>query len=416
MSDPNNPEANAGIGIVLTFEVWKDLSDFLTEAVSEIFPFISQGTKGMASGVGAGSSAAKFILKQLTRIPRDSATKQISGITYEEFLQFLRDIHNKLSNAEKNFQIAIERGAKFEFRVNALDWDGDGTSEPYRPLKVTDGTRVYEVYKILYGMESPDFSSALTIDQSGGDAWFDFETISAILKGNIPPSSVGFTDSDYISIDEGELALLLAAVEILKVGVDIPLTWNLSLPQDFPAVNFYEDFNTWMLEVLSYIDRKGNVDGRIINPAGDGGEWNVLDPFLVFNEDGEVYLADFVKSSKGFAWTILKLDSDVEGDPVDIHDLTSRYYVEDVVDELTEGQLLELVNFGTITISEAGGSLIVDLNVLEENPERFDNLKKYFPTIEWDETGDYQPSYWPDPTFGGLLKFSVRLFPQTSKR
>ncbi|AIY87018.1 MULTISPECIES: hypothetical protein [unclassified Thermotoga] len=410
-SDPDNPEANAGMGVILTFEAINDLSNFLLETMSQVLPLIPSAP---VRGVGLNSETvlplAKFLIGKFMSIPRDATTRQTNGMTYEEFLQFLRNLNDKLSDAEKCLKTAIEGHASFDFHVNALDWDGDGTSEPYAPLRITDGTHTYELYEILYGIEEPVFESTPVIDQAGGDAWFDFETVSAALRGEPLPSSIGFTDSDYISIDEGELAYILALVEALKAGIDLPLTWNLTLPEDFPNPANYEDPLAWELDVLAYIDGKGdgNVDYRIINPLDDGGEWNALDPFLTFNENGATYLADFVESVQELAWAILQLDSDVENDPADIHDLTSSYYVEDVVDDQGEGQLLELVRFGTITIPLSMESeeytMIVHLHKLKENSANYDNLKKYFPTLEWDETGATTPTYWPDETFGGLLE------------
>ncbi|MDK2884387.1 MAG: tetratricopeptide repeat protein [Pseudothermotoga sp.] len=412
-NDPDDPKANAGMGVILTFDVMSDLSNFLLEAMSQVPPLItSVPVKGIGFNVETILPLTKFFIGELMRIPRDTTTRQTNGMTYEEFLQFLRNLHDKLSDAEEYLKTAIEGHASFDLHVNALDWDGDGTSEPYAPLKITDGIHTYELYKILYEMEEPSFESTPVIDQTGGDAWFDFETVSAVLREETPPSSVGFTDSDYISIDEGELACILVLVEALKAGIDVPLTWNLTLPEDFPNFVNYEDPVAWKLDALEYIDQKGdgNVDYRIINPSGDGGEWNALDPFLTFNENGATYLADFVESVQELAWAILQLDSDVENDPADIHDLTSSYYVEDVVDEQEEGQLLELINYGTITIqlfSEVS-TMIVHLHVLKDLPGNYNNLKKYFPTLEWDYTGAAIPTFWPDQTFGGLLEFQYQ--------
>jgi len=147
---------------------------------------------------------------------------------------------------------------------------------------------------------------------------------------------------------------------------------------------------------------------KISNFSGDGGEWNALDTFLTFNNNEEEYLADLAESVQRAAWAVVKLDEDVESD-YDIHDLTSRYYVEDVVNDEIEGQLLNLAEYGTFTYEDPYIIIMVHLNVLKDHPERFDDLKNYFPTLEWDDdTGSIIPTYLPDETFGGLIEIEEK--------
>ena len=107
---------------------------------------------------------------------------------------------------------------------------------------------------------------------------------------------------------------------------------------------------------------------------------------------------------QGTAWAVMKLDEDVEID-YDSHDLTSGYYVEDVVNDEIEGQLLNFAEYGTFTYEDPYIIIMVHLNVLKDYPERFDDLKNYFPTLEWDnDATSIIPTYLPDETFGGLIE------------
>ena len=404
--DPDNPEANAGMGLILTFESLQNIEEILGEDILQALSSFNQLSSPSSLKTPNFTSEsflsfAKFFLERFPKLP----TRQSENLTYEELLQLLRNLHDSLSDAENHLKIAIKGKAQFNFHVNALDWDRDGTSEPYEPLKITDGTYTYNLYEILNGLT---FVSIPTIDQSGGDAWFDFETLSAALQGEELPASAIFTDSDYVVVDEGELALILAFVDILKAIIDIPLTWSFTLPEDFPDLSNYVDLTDWEVAVLvlEYIDKKGdgNIDYKISNFSGDGGEWNALDTFLTFNNNEEEYLADLAESVQRAAWAVVKLDEDVESD-YDIHDLTSRYYVEDVVNDEIEGQLLNFAEYGTFTYEDPYIIIMVHLNVLKDHPERFDDLKNYFPTLEWDDdTGSIIPTYLPDETFGGLIE------------
>jgi hypothetical protein len=112
---------------------------------------------------------------------------------------------------------------------------------------------------------------------------------------------------------------------------------------------------------------------------------------------------------------ILWLNEDiVEDDPGDEHDFTSRYYFEEpLLDEDTENTLQDIVETKQVELPEGEqftykhtetetltATIVgIDFGILAENPDNFENLKAFFPTL------DLQNEYYefPDPAFGGLL-------------
>lgn len=280
-------------------------------------------------------------------------------------------------------------------------------------MKLTDGNTTVEVYKIIYGIESlATLNSTPTIDPNGGDAWFDFETLGAMLKKEIPPSELMFTDNDYLQIDNGELSILLSAVSFVKALIDIPLTWNFTVPEDFcDELNNYmnnPDSST-LFSIFDYIDSNDNmtIEVTALNQEPPY-EWNNPDPFLEFLDDGEAHLKDFVNSLQNTAFGLLKFNGDIKEDlsSQNEHDITSGQYIDENIfsQEILNG-IKKFYDQLKITF-EIYEYLTLEFNfdVLKNYPERFSDLKKYFPTCVWySETQQIAPVSFPDYTFGGFF-------------
>ncbi|PLV55817.1 hypothetical protein [Thermotoga sp. SG1] len=325
---------------------------------------------------------------------------------YENLYTTFSELWPRLKELETCLEYAITGNASLTIHPNNFDWDGDSVLEPETPLELSDGTNTYSVVDLLYDSASPE--GTLVVVQSRGDAWFDFETISGQNPGEII-----FNENDYLILDKGTFSALLLVVKAVLSISDLLLTWDLTLPTDLPNPADYEDMGAWIQDVLAQLAS----EDYIISNSGDGGEWNNLDPFLTFNENGSSYLEDLVDSIVMAIKSVLWLNEDIiEDAPGDEHDFTSMYYFEEpLLDEDTENTLQEIVETNSVELSEGEpftykswetetltATIVgIDFGVLAEDPDSFENLKAFFPTL------DLQNEYYefPDPTFGGLLVF-----------
>lgn len=207
----------------------------------------------------------------------------------------------RLKELETCLEYAVTGNASLTIHPNNFDWDGDGKLEPQESLKLSDSNGgSYDAIDIYLGLVTPE--GTLVIDQSGGDAWFDFETFSG---QNQNPEEIVFDENDYLILDKGAFSALLVVVKAVLSISDLLLTWDLTLPADLPNPADFENMEEWIYAVLLQLAG----DDYIISNNGDSGEWNGLDPFLRFRENGSNYLKDLVDS-------VLTSSQSTEGDGI----------------------------------------------------------------------------------------------------
>jgi|GEM_PF-2419866 len=414
--DPDNPTANAGMSVILLYELFRDYSSEITQFTG-IFRNVPVRF-GSFREIARSFSFMKYFMnmKQLPPLPPEPPVPpppflpeenpiETWNQLYESISATLSELWPRLKDLELCLENAIKGNASITLHPNNFDWDGDGALEPEEPPELSDGTNTYSVVDLFYGSASPE--GTLVVVQSGGDAWFDFETISGQN-----PEEIVFDENDYLILDKGAFSALLLVVKAALSISDLLLTWDLTLPSDLPNPADYEDMGGWIQALL---DQLAGDDDVVSNDNGDGGEWNELDPFLVFRENGSSYLEDLVDSVVKGIQSILWLNEDIEEDnPGDEHDFTSMYYFEEpLLDENTENILQEVVNTKQVELSEGepftykqtetetltATIVAIDFGVLAENSGSFEDLKVFFPTLNL-QNGYFE---FPDPTFGGLL-------------
>ncbi|PLV60394.1 tetratricopeptide repeat protein [Thermotoga sp. KOL6] len=410
--NPDDPVARALKGILETRDALVQLSE-LTSNSKMFSPYSIDSLKKLPVSLMKTPSLMGFSLfmKNIVPMTRQPSTVDVQGFYdyyNQELIPALEELHELLESAEEDLSVAVDANIEFHLQVNTLDWDNDGTAEPNQPLIITDGIISVEAYKIIFGLEEPVFSSTPTIDPNGGDAWFDIETLDALVQGGQIPDPPEFNDNDYIQIDNGELGLLLTIVTSLKALIDPILTWNLNIPQDlYDEVELYltNPSTMTLYQIFDFIDTS---DDATIT----GSEWeDRLDPFLEFLPGGADYLVDFVDSLVSAANGLLRSIEDIENDldASDVHDLTSGYYFVDPSMDFDEVKT-QLQNF--IDTEDVPDLLITtDATVTLHfgalrNTDNYQDLKDYFPDAHWDEIeGIMFDEELPDPTFGGFIEY-----------
>ncbi|MCD6552083.1 hypothetical protein [Thermotoga sp.] len=416
--DPENATANAGMSVILLYELFRDYSSEISQ-LTGVFRSVPVRF-GPFREITRSFSFMKYFFMSMKQFPLppeppvqpppflpEENPLETWNQLYETVSATLSELWPRLKELELCLERAITGNASLTLYPNNFDWDGDDVLEPEEPLELSDGTNTYSVVDLLYGSVSPE--GTLVIVQSGGDAWFDFETVSGQN-----PENIIFDENDYLILDKGEFSALLFVVKAALSISDLLLTWDLTLPSDLPNPSGYDDMETWLQAVLDYIDN--NNDNMVDNTSGDGGEWNNLNPFLVFRENGSAYLEDLVDSIVMGIQSVLWFNEDIEeDDPGGEHDLTSLHYFEEPpIDEETVNTLQEIVDTHRVELPEGepftykqtetetfvATIVAIDFGVLQDNPSGFENLKVFFPTL--DLSNEYYE--FPDPTFGGLLE------------
>lgn len=393
--DPDNPEANAGMAIIKTYEFREKFYNILESIQNSVslFPTPSQ------------SFASSFFTFP-TYASLEVSTPLLNQDEIDSAILELEDIEEYLDKALNDPDIS------YRLYINKFDWDGDGEVEPTKSMKVVDVRgNVYDIKDVLYS-EQPEGEGPFVVLQDGGDAWFDFEWFRAKFREEELPNEIVFDDNDYITIDDGTLYLLRFFIKSALAFMRLLATWDLSLPADFPMPEGPNDFN-WFSDVLDYLDEN---DDMIIA----GGEWQGLDPFLEFRENGSENLQGFVDALVKSIESILEADEDSESDTGDEHDITSQEYLpkwgllEDVIEDRFR-DFLENLDMEIDVNGDGDVDYTLHFGVLGEYPDRFSDLKDFFPSVQFVNvngiTYPFSTGELPDPTFGGFVTPGIDLIP-----
>ena len=197
--DPDNPEANAGMAIIKTYEFrekFNNILESIRDSVS-LFPTIPQ-------------NSASLFFTFPTYASLEVSTPLLNQDEIDSAILDLLEIEEHLDKALNDPSIS---NISYNLYINEFDWDGDGKVESTDPMKVMDiKGNVYDIRDVLYSEQPEDDSTPVVLPfivlDEGGDAWFDFEWFKAKFMGEELPSEIVFNDNDYITIDDGTLYLL----------------------------------------------------------------------------------------------------------------------------------------------------------------------------------------------------------------
>ncbi len=403
--DPQNPEANAGMSVILLYEIVQEYYDEISDIANQLMNFFGVANP-LDSQTNPLSLAGQLFVKMNILRLRQQNPIEIWNDSYQNIADTLSRLHPELKKIEKHLECAITKDETITLYLNRLDWDGDGNCEPNAPLIFTDGSSTFTALDLIRGNVN-NLHGIPEIDKSGGDAWFDFETLLAGQNNE----NVSFDDNDYLLLDKGEFSAMLFVVKTALSFSDLLITWDLTIPSDLPLPSDSQ----WLEAILNYLDTNKN---GIIDNTGDGGEWNNLNPLWTFKSNGSEYLKDLSDSILKVIQSILWLNQDItEDNPGDLHNITRYTFIEPFLDENIKSKLQNIVNTRRVNLEDVFGQKItfpykmtqtetkvatitaLDLGVLKDNPSRFQNLKFFFPTVYF-SSGYFE---FKDPTFGGFL-------------
>jgi len=150
----------------------------------------------------------------------------------------------------------------------------------------------------------------------------------------------------------------------------------------------------------------------------DENEWQRLDPFLTFRENGSQNLSGSVNALEEGIEALLEADKDSEKDEGDLHDITSQEYLPEYgllrdEDEENLQNFLSTLDIKVDVDGDGNTDYTLHLSVLKNNPDNFSDLKVFFPSIQFQNiNGTIVPvsiGELPDPTLSGLIEPGIVL-------
>lgn len=321
--------------------------------------------------------------------------------------------------------------------LNQFDWNGDGVLEPDKELRLLVTWRdwdynqhqgSFKLYSNIFlerGLPDIYYIESIEIDPAGGDAIFDFEFFDA-MAGNIELDwdtyVPVFDDNDYITIDEGDIAVIKIFLDMLMSSLMPFLVYDLTPSADFVEyVNEIADGREPLPEDFD-LNNDGNITTDEIKQFIGG-------DFLAFRDTKSAdrlssirdYLCNMPVSMEVLRYNLLHSTKTEENR----HNLTSPWFVEYTADDdehfqETISEIDDMLDYirpdGKDIDIEADlgeGDLLIHLYAIFDNPEAFSDLLSFVPSIYNYEDFDELSIVFPDETFGGLLtNFPKTLLPE----
>ncbi len=401
--DPNDPNAHAALALIYFFKAYIASSQWWDENATSISePVILGGSPIDLNNAVKAFRNLRFPMKALFK---NGSTEFNLGDTLDEITQAQEQVEeNIIPNYEKALEHAnaalAEGNVNLKIYPNRLDMDGDGTVEPDTPMKfITNKGKSFtmeDVYKCT--VPELDDDEVILIDQTGGDAWFDYHLVVSMISSDATCGDPVFNDEDdYLTVDDGDMHVIKSISGFILGYLYLFVTYNFDMPDE--AINVIEDaFNNGNFEdLISYFDADENyiiTNQELQNKLGD---------FLTFREKGEQHLSGSIEMLKTGFESALDADEEIESDPGGDHNFTSHEFFPDYgfLTDDNEDEFEEAIGYLTdqpIPLDESSG-VYLNLFVLKNNPNNFSDLKDFFPDIHMMEN----KLVFPDPTFGGLL-------------
>ncbi len=379
--DPNDANAHAALALIYFFRAYlasyNTFEDYTPDSI--------------------GGSFEK-LFKTLRTLPIRAMFRNSAGTDLGETLDEITDAQEHLEeyiipDYEKAFEHASRAieigGVNLKIYPNRLDIDGDGTVEPDTPLKFRTNKGKSFTVEDLYKCTAPelDDDEIVFIDQSGGDAWFDYHILASGTCGD----PVFNDDDDYITVDDGDMMFIKMVSGFILGSSYIFVTYKFEMPEETVEVLNSNGFE----QILRHFDKNGDL---VITTAEFK---DALGNFLTFREKGQEHLSGSIDMFKGALESALDLDEEIESDAGGDHNFTSQEFFDDFLATEDRENVEEFIGYLTDTpapLNEASG-IYLKLFVLKEHPENFSDLKDFFPTVDLKNN----IIEFPDPTFGGLV-------------
>jgi len=299
---------------------------------------------------------------------------------------------------------------------NRFDWNEDGFVDPTTPLNLSVdvfGTGETRLWWVLFHRPGPVTSPRAVFDtDKRGDAWFDIETINALIYDDFLPIGYEpvFNEDDHIALTIDEVEVLLGFVNMELALLEPTLIYDLNpkpeltefITEASNTIHLYDsplDFATQTLDT----DQNGtmtNAEIRSIFPEA----------FLRFYEDPEGGLnaiADWKDAINDFAQIGTRLEGEGFFDftsadmKVFFEALDAFVNDEDFQIDLDSPRLL-------VSRIRVATRRYLNPSVFFNHPNRFEDLKDLLiPDIGYLTF----TINFPDPTFGGLINEELPVLP-----
>ncbi len=386
-TDPENGEANLGMGLIWSMQAQKNIldiaADYLTLAEDAHF-------RSADSSKLARVARAVTRLREFTNNPR--------SVEFSKLQSEIADIVELLESAKHSMKIALETmpaDSTMKLFPNAFDWNEDGYTDSTMPLNLkTDVEGESRVWWLLfsYRPEFPMFSSTrgLFNDTIRGDAWFDKQTIDYLLDtGEIPEDyEPVFDDDDHYTLDATAVKGLLTVVNMGLSIFEPFIIWDID--PDPELTNYIELYSDTQDQYDGFIDFATSTLDTDQNGTITNAEFRRVLP--------ENFMA-FYNDANGGANAITDLRSAIVDLCELLVELSDMGMIDFVLPEFIE-ELEEIKEL--ITVPSAGEPQFINLYNFFESPNNFSDLKVFIPDVGYDTEG--LNIIWPDPTFGGLIE------------
>jgi len=295
-------------------------------------------------------------------------------------------------------ELDLSQDIEYRLYPNHFDNDCDGIIESTTPMLLTvdygEGVQTVSALELMTGDIYVSDIVSISIDPSGGDAWFD---IDYFIYGGTP----SFGENDYITIDNGQLAFAKLLTDLLLLVHEPLVIYSLEVPED-------------ILDVIEYVETTVDID---LNGDGNIDSVDVRElvgpDFLTFRNKKSTSRLSFIRDLLyDIPDSAMVLADDIMYDSGDIHDPSSQFYCPFSYDEYYEIQSY-LINLSStlFTLLETdlhtgvyvnGNEILIKLYNLFDYPENFSDLIAFLPALNsYDSTA---PSITlPDETFGGII-------------
>lgn len=393
----------------ITDEVGKNIAAGIKKIYTtylNIMDFINENKDFMDSLISSESSPQIFI-KYLINMPEATETALLN------LIEDINDISLPFGTIKDSYLYL-----DIKYMINEFDWDMDGTVESTSPLKLKVITETGEESIPFHDLfTTGNISSIIGIDQSGGDAIFDYEMLSEELDETYTPI---FDDNDYLIIDEGtagQISLLTGFIGMLGKALFI---YDLNNPSGGIKTALNNN-----IDLINKIDEL--FESMLKNPPP-------LDSEKITALELETYIFGHMLYFKDYD-TSLRLINTIKNELISIPGVLNKIFEDKIMDYIfqphdpTSGDLppVRLEDFlpameglkkseefaGMILDPSKGIDIPIDFNksitiypgVFFNNPDDFSSLNVFLPDIYIEESNNSTKLIFdlPDPTFKGLI-------------
>ena len=416
-ANPDDPDANAGMAVVYAYKSFKEIGEFIEDNAEDIADLISEinelfyaypenfGEKLLESfGKAIFGKYIRMVPKLMSTGPSTEDVIEIVNKVFDEIESIQNELDSRLVPLLESLSSYAEKAAASDVEIriypNRFDNDGDGESEPEEPMKfkaiMRDGSSFeFDIVQLYEGEVDLSNASEVKVSKDGGDAWFDYDYILCKYEGR-EDCEVNFDENDYIVLDKGEMIALKMFADLLLSYIYRFNSYKFTIPSEIVEkfVNSYYLGDPSIF--INYLDSNGD---SVISKSEIKEKF---EDFLTFREPGEDYLPKILKSLASFIENVINLADEISSDEdgTETHNLTSSDFFPDseISDELRE----ELTNIRDHLLGEPiefDDGTTIDLSVFINHPERFSDLKDYFPDFRLNDG----IVVFEDTTFGGVL-------------